>query len=212
MFLTVYANLYQDVSKRYLMNEPTNETHERILDIAEELFFARGYASVRLRDITDVIGIKHAALYYYAPGGKEELFVQVLTRSMNRHRAGMAEVVAQAGPDLRAQMQAVARWLMSQPPVNIARMGESDFHAIDPQTAASLSQMIFDALRLPLTTALEEAQQKGVTDLDNPGLAAITFVSLVEMIHADDAPHFQNMKEIIVGQLIDMMLKGWLKR
>src|SRR3712207_7847163 len=37
-------------------------THQRILDSAEALFMARGYSAVRLRDIADEIGVKHAAL------------------------------------------------------------------------------------------------------------------------------------------------------
>jgi AcrR family transcriptional regulator len=190
----------------------TNETHHHILDVAETLFFQRGYASVRLRDIADEIGIKHAALYYYAPGGKEDLFVQVLERSFKRHQNGMEEAIQVAGDDVREQMQAVAHWLMSQPPVNIARMGESDFHAISPANAARLSQMIFDALRLPLTEALERAQKIDIVNLNNPGLAAITFVSLVEMIHGDNSPYMTGIKGMIIDQLIDMQLYGWLKR
>ncbi len=138
--------------------------------------------------------------------------MQVLERSFKRHQNGMEEAIQVAGDDVREQMRAVAHWLMSQPPVNIARMGESDFHAISPANAARLSQLIFDSLRLPLTEALERSQQAGIVNLDNPGLAAITFVSMVEMIHGDNAPYMTGMKGQIIDQLIDMQLYGWLKR
>lgn len=190
----------------------TNETHQHVLDVAESLFFQRGYNSVRLRDITDEIGIKHSALYYYAPGGKEDLFIQVMERSLQRHRDGMEQVIVEAGEDVLNQVRAVARWLISQPPMNISRLGESDFRAISQENALRLSALIFDALRLPLTNALEKASQAGVVDIRNTGLAAITFVSLVEMIHADNAAYMQNLKETIIEQLIDMLMRGWLKR
>lgn len=194
------------------MGKLINQTHQRILDRAESLFLTQGYSLVRLRDIADELGMKQAALYYYAPDGKEDLFVQVIERSMGRHRAGMEAAIQEVNGDIGAQMRAVAAWLLSQPPVNVSRLGESDFLAIDPAKAAQLSHLIFDALRLPLTGALEQARQLGVIDLDNCGLAAITFVSVIEMIHADTSPFIVHSKETIINQLIEMFLKGWLKR
>lgn len=196
------------------MNPPNNQTHQRLLDIAEELFSIRGYTSVRLRDIASAVGIKHAALYYYVPGGKEQLFVDVMTRNLQRHRLGMEAAIATAGPDLRHQIQAVAYWLLSQPPINLARMEASDFPAISAENAQALSLLIFDSLRLPLQSALERAQAEGTVDLPNPGLAAITFTSLVETIYKQvrsnpaDAPETAT----IVEELIDMLLHGWLRR
>lgn len=196
------------------MELPNNQTHQRILDVAEALFSARGYSSVRLRDIASEIGIKHAALYYYVPGGKEQLFVDVMTRNLQRHRAGMEAAITTAGPNVREQMQAVAAWLLSQPPINLARMEASDFPAISPDNAHALSLLIFDSLRLPLQAALERAQTEGTVDLPNPGLAAITFTSLVETIYkqAQAEPVSSSETTAIVEDLIDMLLHGWLKR
>lgn len=183
-----------------------------MLDAAEALFSARGYSSVRLRDIAAAVGIKHAALYYYVPGGKEQLFVEVMERNLHRHRAGLAAAIAAAGPELRAQMRAVSGWLLSQPPLNLARMDASDFPAISPEHAERISALIFDSLRLPLAEALERAQAAGIVALPDPGLAAITFVVLVESIHADTGPYMVGRKEQIIDQLIDMLLNGWLTR
>lgn len=196
------------------MDTPNNQTYQRILGVAEALFSARGYTSVRLRDIATAIGIKHAALYYYAPGGKEQLFVDVMTYSLQRHRVGMEAAIATAGPDLRDQMRAVAHWLLSQPPINLARMEASDLPAVSTENAQKLSLLIFDSLRLPLQAALEQAQTEGTVDLPNPGLAAITFTTLVETVHkqAESEPIIATETAAIVEQLIDMLLHGWLKR
>lgn len=196
------------------METPNNQTHQRILDVAEELFSARGYTSVRLRDIASAIGIKHAALYYYVPGGKEQLFVDVMTRNLQRHRVGMEAAIATAGPNVRDQMRAVAAWLLSQPPINLARMEASDFPAISADNANGLSLLIFDSLRLPLQAALEQAQAEGTVALPNPGLASITFTSLIETIYkqVQAVPEGASEAAAIVEQLIDMLLYGWLKR
>ena len=86
------------------MSQNDNDTRHMILNAADVLFSERGYASVRLKDIADVIGVKHAALYYYFPGGKEELYTAVMQYSFQRHRAGMTESIAQANADVRDQL------------------------------------------------------------------------------------------------------------
>jgi AcrR family transcriptional regulator len=182
-----------------------------MLQVAEHLFTTRGYVSVRLRDVADALGTKHAALYYYVPGGKEQLFVVVMERSIQRHAHGIQNAIHEAGSDIRDQLIAVARWLLQQPPLNLTRLGASDFLEISPEHALRLSQLMFDALRLPLVAALEHHQANGIIALADPGLAAIAFVTLVETVHADTAPYMTD-KEAIVERLIDMLLNGWLQR
>jgi len=46
------------------------------------LFSKRGYIRVRLRDIASAMGMKHASLYYYAPAGKQQLFIEVVERNL----------------------------------------------------------------------------------------------------------------------------------
>jgi hypothetical protein len=50
-----------------------NETSERILDVAEALFMAHGYSAVKLRDIAETVGMRHASLYYHVPHLGREL-------------------------------------------------------------------------------------------------------------------------------------------
>lgn len=194
------------------MEQASNETHQRILDIAEALFMARGYTAVRLRDIAEAIGVKHAALYYYAPRGKEQLYVQVIERSMYRHRAGMEQAISAAGSELREQLRAVAAWLLTQPAVDLGRLGAVDFPAIGAPNAQRLGQLIYDSIRLPLQSALEWANAEGTAAVANPGLAAMTFVTVVELLHSDSDPVIVAHKHAAVEQLIDMTLYGWLAR
>ncbi|NDJ52513.1 MAG: helix-turn-helix transcriptional regulator, partial [Chloroflexi bacterium] len=66
-----------------------SEARQRVLEVAERLFSTRGYKDVRLQDIAKELGIKTASLYYHAPGGKEELFVEVIERGLARHHQGL---------------------------------------------------------------------------------------------------------------------------
>ncbi len=194
------------------MDTANNETHERLLDIAAALFATKGYDSVRLRDITVQLGIKHSALYYYAPEGKEQLYMQVMRRSLQRHQAGMTAAIASAGPHLRDQMRAVANWLLAHPPLNVGRMETSDLAALSPQNARALSDLMFEALRQPMEAAIAAAAQAGAVTVPDAGLAAITFVALVELLHSFHDPVFTEHKSAIIDSTIEMLLNGWLKR
>ena len=194
------------------MSALDSEARQRLLDAAETLFIARGYDSVRLRDIAEVLGVKHAALYYHVPGGKEQLYIEVMERSFARHRAGMEDAIANAGPALHDQLMAVAGWLLSQPAVNILRVQQTDFHAISPTHVQRLSDLMFDALRIPVEKALNRAQAAGITALEDTGLAAISFITLVETIHALDDSMIEAVKLDVVKKMVDMLLLGWLKR
>ena len=194
------------------MKETRNEKHEEILDVAEALFSARGYNSVKLRDIAEAVGIKHAAIYYYVPDGKEQLFVDVMERSFQKHQQGMLAAVTAAAPELRAQLTAVANWLLAHPPMNIAHMEQSDFSTISEDNAQKLSNMIFDSLRMPLRQALATAQARGEIAVADVDLATLSFIVLVESVHNSTNQFLIERKQITVERIIDMLLHGWLPR
>lgn len=199
--------VYQRVSN--MTEPPQNETYRRALDIAEALFATRGYTAVRLRDITDQLGIKHAALYYYVPGGKEQLFVQVVERALARHRTNLEAVVREAPTEIREQLRAVARWLISQPPLNLARMHAVDFPALSQEHAQKLTRQIFETLRPPLLAIFENASAH--VEIPDPDLAAMSFLTLIEAVHTDE-PDDQAATWEMVDRVISMLLHGWLKR
>ena len=79
------------------MNDHESDARERVLDVAEKLFVEKGYAPVKLKHIADTLGMKQSSLYYYAPKGKEELFVLVMERSFTRHQAGIEAAIGKGG-------------------------------------------------------------------------------------------------------------------
>ncbi len=78
------------------------DTRKRILDTAERLFAAHGFAGTSLRAVTKEAGVNLAAVHYHF-GTKEDLLRAVLSRiviPVNRERLKMLEQVeAAAGSD-----------------------------------------------------------------------------------------------------------------
>lgn len=193
-----------------------SQARERVLSAAERLFNERGYRSVTLRDIANELNIKQASLYHHVPGGKQQLFVEIMERTFRRHRAGLEQAIRNAGDQIDAQLHAASAWLLSQPPMDLVRMSYSDLPAIDQTQAERLSQQAYDALLDPIETALERAQQRGEIEVRSAGIIAGGILGMIESLHAvpqhvfDHAPHLE--RRTMAHELINTLLNGLRKR
>lgn len=187
-----------------------SEARERVLDAAEQLFAQKGYSSVTLRDIGAAVGIRHASLYHHVPGGKQQLFIEVTERHLARHSAGLSRAIEHAEPTVRAQLQAVAGWLLSQPPMDMIRMVFSDMPSIDPAQAQRLSWLTYQSMISPIEQVLLQAQQRG--EVDHPDLALVAggLLGMIESLHAvpQNVLDPQQTREQMAYQLIDVLLDG----
>jgi AcrR family transcriptional regulator len=193
------------------MPDIDNATRERILDTAAELFAAHGYDSVTLRDIGSAVGMKHASLYYYAPGGKKQLYVEVMERNFLRHRDGITAALA-SSDDLREQLRAVGRWLASQPPMDMSRVIYAVAQGIGEAEAARLATLAYNALREPLVAALQDARQQGHIAQRNLDMAALAYVTLIEVVHAAPIGMSKAQMNAYIDEVIDMLMNGWVGR
>lgn len=105
---------------------------QAILDQARQLFFARGYHGVSVRDIVQACGLSNAALYHHF-GSKDHLFVEVfeghLAQIMQQLREAamaegscrdrlfsMAEAYGRIMLESQSELQALRRDLMACDP------------------------------------------------------------------------------------------------
>jgi AcrR family transcriptional regulator len=189
-------------------DETRTDARERVLLVAERLFAQRGYAAVTLRDIAAEVGIRHASLYYHAPGGKEELFMEVIERHFARHHAGITGALAAAAPDVRAQLHAIAGWLISQPPMDLLRMLHTDIPSLAPEHARRLSSVAFASTIEPIARVLELARQRHEIKAHNPYLIGGVIVSMVESLHAIPADAIAESLHTLAAEVIDTLLDG----
>src|SRR6266568_6187069 len=54
------------------------DTWQQILTAAKDLFFAKGYKGVSMKEIADAVQVMPSALYYHFPKGKEDLFTKMI--------------------------------------------------------------------------------------------------------------------------------------
>jgi AcrR family transcriptional regulator len=189
-------------------------THQRILDAAERLFSERGLAAVTLQDIAQAVNMRHASLYYYAPEGKAQLYVEVMTRNFKRHGEGLTSAIIEAGDDFRAQIHAIATWFASHPPLDLGRIVRADMPALAPKHAEYLTELSMETLRMPIAAAIRNANRKGLVHLPDVEFAAMGMVGLLQSIHNIPGRYLPSQADLIAAAkaAADMLLDGWIKR
>lgn len=192
------------------MRDPANQTEARarVLDAAERLFAQRGYGAVTLRDIGAAAGIHHSSVYHHAPGGKEQLFIEVTECNLRRHHDGLEEAIGRAAPDIRARLRAVADWLLSQPPMDLVRLAYTDLPAIDPAHAARLSELAYRSLMAPIEAALHRARREGAIEHHDLLLMAGAILGMIESLYAVPESAVARSRQALAHELIDTVLTG----
>ena len=184
------------------------DARQRALTAAERIFSRKGFAATKLRGIASELGLSHAALYYHFPGGKEEIFAAVMERNILHHGAGLAAAI-EGGAELKGKLRASAAWLLSQPPMDLIRMAETDMPALPEDVARHLMTLLFEEMIVRLRTVICAAAESGeIAAATDAGLVAGAFIGLVESLHS--VPRFAVSRSRIdmANDLIGILLKG----
>lgn len=183
-----------------------NPAKQRVLDVAEIHFMRRGYASVKLRDIADELGIRQASLYYHFPNGKEELYVEMVMNVFARHQLGMEAAIADAGPDLAQQLTAISHWFFIQPSINLSAMMHTDMPALSEESEARLTTGAFTHMFTPLRRAFEGAAEREEIRAINPNVLTGIFLAIMDSMefsgHGPDTPSREEMVEDVISVLL----------
>jgi len=166
---------------------------------------------VTMRDIADALGIRQASLYYHAPAGKEQLFVEVTEQGFIRHRQELEQIIAVSEKTIAAQFRAVALWLLSQPPLDFTRFFRSDLPALSEQHRYRLADLAHIAWLAPIEQIIMEAYERGEIRLVNQKTMAVSFITNVEAIH-DMQRYVTISKEVLAQDVIDVLLDGLRRR
>lgn len=91
------------------------ETRRQILTKAADLFLAKGYKGVSMKEIADAVEVTSAALYYHFPKGKEDLFTKMVqTVFVEEGIAGIDQILA-ATQDVRERLTLLTSALLTLP-------------------------------------------------------------------------------------------------
>jgi TetR/AcrR family transcriptional regulator len=156
------------------------QTPDLILDAAEKLFAAQGYAATTIKQIGTAAGVNAALLYYYFDD-KEQLYYAVLRRVIGTLGARVVErMAATHDPEsaLRALVAVQAETLSARPHIPQLLMRELiDYGGAN---ASPEFRRLSEGAFHNLCDAIRDGQRQGIfrPDLD-PRLAAISTIAQV---------------------------------
>ncbi len=97
-------------ARRAERTSKAERTREAILEAAEDLFARRGYATTRLDDVAESLGMTGAALFYYFRD-KAALYDAVMERAFGSLAANLSEVLFGSSPIVDRIEGAVVVWV-----------------------------------------------------------------------------------------------------
>jgi AcrR family transcriptional regulator len=90
-------------------------TGRQILTKAAELFLAKGYRGVSMKELAEAVQVTSAALYYHFPKGKEDLFTTMIqTVFVDEGVAGIDQTLATT-QDVRERLTLLTSALLTLP-------------------------------------------------------------------------------------------------
>jgi AcrR family transcriptional regulator len=184
------------------------EARERVLVAAEQLFAEKGYGPVTLRQIGARAGIHHSSLYHHVPGGKEDLFVEVMERIFARHKSGLSAAISESRHELRSQLYAVADWLLSQPPMDLLRMEYVDMPELNRSHIDRLSEAAYESLQVPIEQALAAAVARGEISPTDFSIVSGGLIGMLQSLYAVSEAVAGKSRRTMATVLIDLLLDG----
>lgn len=187
-------------------------TKIRILQKAGELFAARGYREISMREIAAECGITKPAIYHYFRG-KTHLYLAVLDRELERLVVALDEASAGPGavPDRLARL--VRCYLESlQHRLSLIQLLLRDVGAIESEIPGVAAKRSEDVLR-PFVALIQEGIARGefrAVDAMRTALslAGMMNVFVTRTLLRPDLP----IRDEDILHTVDMALKGLLPR
>jgi AcrR family transcriptional regulator len=145
------------------------ETRQQIVTKAAELFLAKGYKGVSMKELAEAVEVTSAALYYHFPKGKEDLFTTMIqTVFVDEGVAGIDQTLA-ATQDVRERLTLLTAALISLPLDERLSLLVRDAreHLKDPEHQQVILSLL-DRIRQQVTSLFQAAHEAGAIRPDLP--------------------------------------------
>ncbi|MFL6025066.1 MAG: TetR/AcrR family transcriptional regulator [Marmoricola sp.] len=176
----------------------------RLLEVSVELFAARGYNGVSVRDLGDALGAKPSSLYAHFKS-KDELFgFLVLLANQEIHRS-LLEAIASVDPDPASTLGAIVRtyvsWHATYP--TLGTVGHSDLHALSDASLSEVTELRKQTIDLFLD-AIERGNESGEFSCARPWLAVAALAGMGIRVSHWYRPPAQPINSVIDTYAITM--------
>ena len=145
------------------------ETRRQILTSAAELFLAKGYKGVSMKELAEAVQVTSAALYYHFPKGKEDLFTTMIqTVFVDEGVAGIDRALATT-QDVRERLTLLTAALLTLPLDErlSTLLRDAREHLKDPDHQRVILSLL-DRIKRRVTSVFQAAHEAGEIRPDLP--------------------------------------------
>ena len=163
------------------MYAKSETTIANILDSAEQLFVAGSFDSVSMQEIAELANVSKGALYHHFDG-KEELYVAMLGRDLERKRVLLSEAIDMVG-SARERLRNLTYHFLQLPPLKrqLIQLVRRDANCFDGETREAIVRAYQAALPDQIEAVIEGGIAAGEIVSGDARLLAWSFVALVEV-------------------------------
>ncbi len=165
------------------------QTQERLLNAAADMFSTQGYAGVSMREIARVMGITQAAIYHHFPS-KDDLYVAAVTFVFEQQTLEISEQMSTIdGPAERLELMISAMLEAMEQDPRFRRIYLRDLLEGNEQKLAAIAENAFTAFYEPLYQLMGELAPGSNRQLHILSLAGLIFHHLEARKLAPHLPH-----------------------
>ena len=187
------------------------QTEDRLLNVAAELFSAQGYAGVSMRDIARAMGITQAAIYHHFPS-KDALYIAAITFVFEQHTLEISEQMSAIdSPSRQLELMVSAMLEAMEEDPRFRRIYLRELLEGDEQKLAAIAENAFPAFYEPLYELMGELAPGCDPLLHILSLAGLIFHHLEARKLAPHLPHAAKGKTtipVLARHVTNLFLNG----
>lgn len=140
-------------------NAQLENSHEKILRIARDLFMELGYKAVSTRKIAEECGITQPTLYHHYKN-KQELYAEVLKSQLFRARDDLHNIIEQHEEIAEKCIFELSLYILMTKPIAMGQMFSDIAHNLPEEHQKNLAKWWMECYLKPITGVFE----KGIAD------------------------------------------------
>jgi AcrR family transcriptional regulator len=188
--------------------KPREERWSELIEVATDVFYAKGYDAASLQDIADRLGMLKGSLYYYIQS-KEDLLFDVIKAVHEEGLASIESLAAGEGNPLE-RLRGVIIGHIEHECRNLTKTAVF-LHELQALSPARQAEIIGDehAYRRVFVDLLEAGQQAGLIRAEvNPKLASLSILGSVNWVYRWFRTGGEFTAHQIGEQFADLALRG----
>lgn len=135
-------------------------SHEKILRVARDLFMKLGYKAVSTRQIAEICGITQPTLYHHFKN-KQELYVEVLKTELAVAKSDLKKIIESHRDSYEECVLELSVFMLVNKPTSLGQMFHDIAHHLNEAQQQEMRIKWLEAYLQPIVSVFEEGIEQG---------------------------------------------------